>query len=76
MPLNGRCVNKIFQIGPVKYVQDSIINLKARNTSCDAFSVMLSIPKKVIEGRFEQLELGGCPVQLIPYPTVAKVSEI
>ena len=29
-----------------------------------------------MEGQFEQLEIDGCPVQVVPYPTVSKVSEI
>ena len=37
---------------------------------------MLSNPKKLMEVRFEQLELGGRPVQVVLYPTVSRVSEI
>ena len=29
-----------------------------------------------MEGQFEQLELNGSPVQVVPHPTVAEVSEI
>ena len=76
MPLNGRCFKKLVYIGPVQSFKDSIIKLKARNASCGAFATMLSNPKKFMEGRFEQLELDGRPVQVVPYPTAAEVSEI
>ena len=45
----------VFQIGPRQYVQDRIIDLKERNTSCDAFDEILSKGKKIKEGQFEQL---------------------
>ena len=75
-PLNGRCFKKLVQIGPGKYVHDRIIKLMARNTSRDAFAAMLSNPKKLMEGLFEQLEPYGNLVQVVPYPTVAEASEI
>ena len=58
-PLNGRCFKKLVQIGPGKYVQDRIIKMMARNTSWYAFAAMLSNPKKLMEGIFEQLEPYG-----------------
>ena len=76
VPLNGRRFNKIFQIVPRQSFQDRIIELEAINNPRDAFAAMLSNPKKLMEGRFEQLELNGRPVQGVPHPTVAKVSEI
>ena len=76
MPLNGRCFKKLVHIGPVKSVQNRITELKARNTSRDAFATILYNPKKLMEGRFEQLELNGRSVQVVPYPTVTKVSKI
>ena len=57
-------------------VTQFVIHFCYRNNSCDAFAAMLSNPKKLMEGRFEILELCGCPVQVIPYTTVAEVSEI
>ena len=53
MPLNGRFLKKLFQIGPGHSVQDHIIDLKSRNTSCCAFAAILSILKKLMEGQFE-----------------------
>ena len=50
--------------------------MKAINTSHDAFAVTLSNKNKLMEGWVEQLELNGRPVQVVPYPTVAEVSEI
>ena len=76
MPLDVRCFKKLVQIGPGQSVQDRTIKTKARNTSLDAFATMLSNPKKLMEGRSEQLEIDCCPVQVVPYPTVAEVSEI
>ena len=73
MPLNGSCFNKIVQIGLGHSVQDRIIKLKARNTSCDAFEVILSNPKNSMKGQFEQLDLDDHPVQFLPYTTVAEV---
>ena len=76
MPLNGRCLKKNFYLGPGQFLKDCIIDTKARNTSCDSLVAMLSNSKKLTEGRFEKLELNGLPVQVVPYPTVAKISEI
>ena len=76
MPLNIRFFKKLVHIGPGKSVQDRIIKRKARNTSRYAFSVILSNPKKLMEGQFEKLEPDGHLVQVFPYLTVAKVSEI
>ena len=76
VPHNGRCFKKSLQIGPGQSIQDRIINMKSRKTSHDAFSAMLSNPNQLTEGRFEKLELNGLPVQVVPYPTVAKISEI
>ena len=76
LPLNGNCFKKLVQIGLGHSIQYPIIYLKAINTSPDAFVAMLSNPKKLMEGQFEKLELDGRPVQVVPYPTVAKVSEI
>ena len=56
--------------------QDRIIQPRARNTSHNAFVTMLSNPNNLMEGRFEQLELGGHPVQIFPYPTFSKSPEI
>ena len=50
--------------------------MKAINTSCGAFSVILNNPKKLMEGRFEKLELDRRLVRVIPYSNVAEVSEI
>ena len=75
-PLNGRCLNKLVHIGPGQSFQYRITKLKARNTSRDAFATMLSNPKKLVEGRFEQVELNVRPVQVFTYQTVSKVSEI
>ena len=69
-------LKEIIQIGPEQSIQDHIIDIKVRNNPCDAFATMLSNPNKLMEGQFEQLELDGRPVQVIPYPTVAEVSEI
>ena len=49
VPLNGKCFKKLFQIFLGQSVQDRIINLKARNTSHDAFATMISNPKKLTE---------------------------
>ena len=76
VPLKGRCFKKLVQLGPGQSVQDRIIKLKTRNTSRDAFSVILSNPKKLMVGQFEQLELNDRPVQVVPYPNLAKLSEI
>ena len=76
MPLNGSCLKKLVQIFPGQSIQDRIIKIKARNTSRDDFAAMLSNPKKLAEGRFEILELDGCPVQVVPYPNFANISEI
>ena len=76
VPLNGSCLNKLVRIFPGLSVQDHIIKLKARNTSRYAFTAILSNPKKIMEGRSEKLEPNNCPVQVIPYTTVAEVSEI
>ena len=65
MQINGRCLKKLVQIVPGQSVQDRIIDLKARNNSRDAFVAMLSNPKKLTEGRFEQLELNSFPVQVV-----------
>ena len=67
---------KLVQIGPGQSIQVRIIEPKASKNSCDAFSAMLSNPKKLMEGLFEKLEVDGRPVQIIPYPTVDDVSEI
>ena len=50
--------------------------MKARNNSCDALAAILSNPKKLMEGKFEKLELDGRLVQVFPYPTVSEGSEI
>ena len=76
MPLNGMCLNKLVWIAPRQSVKDRIIALKARYTFCDEFSAMLSNLKNLTEGQFEQFKFNGGPVQVIPYPTVAKVYEI
>ena len=76
VPLNGRCFNKLVQLGPGHSVQERVIKLKSRNTSCDTFYVMLYNPNNIMEGQFEKLELNGCPVKFLPYKTVSKVSEI
>ena len=55
VPLKGRCFKKLVQLGPGQSVQDRIIDMKARNTSCGAFSVILYNPKKLMEGQFELL---------------------
>ena len=76
MTINGSFFNKIFQIIPGQSFQDRIIELKESNSYCDFFAGILSNPKKLMEGQFEQLELDGCLVQIVPYPTNAKLSEI
>ena len=76
VPINERLFKKLVQLGPVHYVQDRIMNLKSINTYCDSFVDILSKPKKLMEGRFEKLELDNHSVQVVTYPTVAKVSEI
>ena len=76
MPLNGRRFNKLVQVGQGKYVQERIIQMKARNNSCDAFSTILSNPIIFMELLFEKLELYGHLVQVVPYPTISEVSEI
>ena len=55
VPLNGICFNKLIQIEPGQSVQYCIIELSSRKNSSDAFAEILSNPKKLIEGRFEQL---------------------
>ena len=70
LQLNGRCFKKLVHIGLIQSVRYRIIELKARNTSRDAFAKMLSDPKNRMEGRFEQLELEGCLIQVVPYPTL------
>ena len=44
VPLNERCSKRLVQIVQVKSVQDHIIKLKSRNTSCNAFATTLSNP--------------------------------
>ena len=61
VPLNGRCFKKLVHIVPGQSVNDCIIELKSRNTSCDAFVAIVSNPKKLLEGQFEKLELDGRP---------------
>ena len=74
MTLNERCFKKIVQLGPGQSVQDHIIELQARNNSRYAFTAMLSNSNNLMEGQFEQLELNGHAVQVVPYPTVSEVS--
>ena len=74
LPFYGRCFEKLVHIFPGQQVQYRIIELKEINTSRDAFAAMLSNPKKVMEGQFEQLDIYGHPFQVIPYPAVSEVS--
>ena len=76
MPPNIRCFKKLVQIVLGQSVKDHIIELEAIDTPSDAFAAILYDPKKLMEGRFEQLELYGRPVQVVPHPTVSKVYEI
>ena len=76
VPLNGRFFKKLFQTGLGQSVPDPIIDMKARKTSRDALAIILSNPKKLMEVRFEQLELDGRPFWVFPYPTVEEVFEI
>ena len=76
VPLNGRCFKKLVQLVPGQYIQDSIIKMKAINTSRCAFAKMISNPKKLMEDRFEKFELDGRMVRVVPYPTIAEVYEI
>ena len=48
--------------------------MEAIDTPRDAFATMLSNPKNLMEGRFEQLELDSHPVQVVIHPNVAKIS--